>query len=944
VDFYDAAGALEYVEQEIGRSLPTPQLVRRHTGDTSLVRGIVEAVLPDPDVRNFVLNCFVDSAALANEGAPRAWCVNRHENKHISLKVWSYYHFSIGPWQGGRISHICLSIDGNVLSDEDRQLADELTHATWKVPPGAMYVDIPSDRAVELFPRFLPAHRALIERNRSRRSPHYQVVPSDVDAYFIEEIGRGFPEPKLPNPVEQLPLSVEAERVRQDIELIIPDADVRTTLLEYIADGIEAAHAVNPGAWVVASYRSGSARSISLFTGWIMTINLNAKGWSMRVERSEISPEMTEALAPYATREGQDKRLDESIETYRFPHAVALSRVPDLKDAWLATARNSLESNRLSRFRRDHSPATLEYLAWATGRDLPQPAYAESTVARGAWKISTSDKGLAASASLLEGVVGLSFLPGRDATSMPSDSFDEFLKAIPSTDRAPNHGPAQTWSFARDVAVGDRMFLYEGGSIVALGEVIGEYQFVPGHNYPHQRLVDWFEYAPLHISKVSPDLAPVMLKSFSTLDRLDADQADTFERLLSRAETYEPEAAFWDGDWRDVYARVFQAEGLQYTAWQRAVFFTALQTKGFVILSGISGTGKTKIAQAFAEALPAPPDGRAVEFLTVRPDWRDSKSLLGYHNPITEKYEWTAFLRFLMRAKASWEARDGLAWFVILDEMNLAHVEHYFADLLSIIESGRDADGWSRQPIRLGERFDEDGPPAELRLPPNLAVIGTVNLDETTHAFSPKVLDRAFAIELSDVSFDLYLPGISSTSAMLTESERWALLNAFSSDGEYPRINREAAGKLVKDQSHLRDWMQALNTSLRPYHMHFGYRVFDEVMAFVDHGQRNGLFAAIAGEDEEIAAAFDAAVLMKVLPKFHGSRQRLEGPLASVIAWCQNPANPVPSDVVEMIRSADSPGAMETQLMSARYRFPQTAHRAIRMLWTAYVEGFAAFG
>ena len=152
-------------------------------------------------------------------------------------------------------------------------------------------------------------------------------------------------------------------------------------------------------------------------------------------------------------------------------------------------------------------------------------------------------------------------------------------------------------------------------------------------------------------------------------------------------------------DWHAAYRKLFANEGLHYTQWQQAVFFTALQTKGFVILSGISGTGKTKIAQAFSAALPQPDDGRNVEFLTVRPDWRDSKSLLGYHNPITDRYEWTPFLRFLLRASESWKARDGLAWFVILDEMDLAHVEHYFAELLSVLESGRDDEGWTREAI-----------------------------------------------------------------------------------------------------------------------------------------------------------------------------------------------------------------------------------------------------
>ncbi len=133
--------------------------------------------------------------------------------------------------------------------------------------------------------------------------------------------------------------------------------------------------------------------------------------------------------------------------------------------------------------------------------------------------------------------------------------------------------------------------------------------------------------------------------------------------------------------------------------------------------------------------------------------------MLGYYNPLTGTYEWTPFLRFLLRAEQSYESEDKLAWFVILDEMNLAHVEYYFADLLSVLESGRDEDGWTSA-SRCAWAIPMTRPAIcrhrELRLPPNLYIVGTVNVDETTHAFSPKVLDRAFTLELTDVDFSAY--------------------------------------------------------------------------------------------------------------------------------------------------------------------------------------------
>jgi 5-methylcytosine-specific restriction endonuclease McrBC GTP-binding regulatory subunit McrB len=433
---------------------------------------------------------------------------------------------------------------------------------------------------------------------------------------------------------------------------------------------------------------------------------------------------------------------------------------------------------------------------------------------------------------------------------------------------------------------------------------------------------------------MSKELRGKLEKSFMTLEPLAPQYADEIDLLLNGGTP---------PNWPAAYRKLFTNEGLHYTPWQQAVFFTALQTKGFVILSGISGTGKTKIAQAFSAALPQPADGRNVEFLTVRPDWRDSKSLLGYHNPITDRYEWTPFLRFLLRASESWESGDGLAWFVILDEMNLAHVEHYFAELLSLLESGRDRDGWTREAIQLPSNGDADSPPASLKLPPNLHIIGTVNLDETTHAFSPKVLDRAFAMELVEVSFSGF-PFATANGASLDEQEQTALLDAFSINGTFPRIEHGTIVERIQQDARPRDWLESLNQQLRPAYMHFGYRVFDEILAFVDLGMKNGLFNALGPGGDPLFAPFDAAVQMKVLPKFHGSRAKLEDPLIRVLGWCLDPLNPDTTTIRQVVAQAMTAEAMEAMLQQLPYHFPHTAHRAIRLLWTAQVDGFAAFG
>jgi hypothetical protein len=520
------------------------------------------------------------------------------------------------------------------------------------------------------------------------------------------------------------------------------------------------------------------------------------------------------------------------------------------------------------------------------------------------------------------------------------------------------------------------------------------------------------------------------------------------------------------GSLRDRIHQQFSVSGLSYTHAQIATFYTSLQTKGFVVLSGISGTGKSKIAQHFVEMLPDPAvttnrtpaisegllsfrvsgtqtwvaidatqsalfppidydvrqsiefvfldevtkghavlrvlaggkptlylalgqdlasklrnhagggrvyarldldDASAISrvrlsidandfvegdlnvmseearhnnlFLAVRPDWRDSTSLLGYYNPLTETYEWTDFLRFILRAVESYKAKDGLAWFVILDDMNLAHVEYYFADLLSIIESGRTPDGFSHDPIRLTypHTLADNAPPREVYLPPNLYIIGTVNMDETTHAFSPKVLDRAFTIELTDVDFSNYPPPAITSGSQLSESEKRQMLEAFTRNGSFAQVSKVDVAAAVEDHPQIRSWLSSLNTRLEQDRFHFGYRVFDEIAQFIFNADANGMFPSW----EE---AFDHAVFMKVLPKFNGSRARLFGPLTTLAGWAVNPDDPSPDSIAVHIRQQQETSTAGTEVPVAAACLPRVAKRALQMLTALEEDGFVSFG
>ena len=524
-------------------------------------------------------------------------------------------------------------------------------------------------------------------------------------------------------------------------------------------------------------------------------------------------------------------------------------------------------------------------------------------------------------------------------------------------------GDEDGWIVSRyrdEMRTGDIVVLWQSGKdagVYAVGELIGipaERDWEPEpeelEERPYLRSRVWVPFRYIRILRQPIPrqalLTHPILQNMQVLKqaqgsnfRVTPQEWQALQKLIDEAGSIPPR-----NPWEVIRSSV-AAQGLHFTPWQLATFYTALQTKGFVILSGISGTGKTKLAQAFARLLPQPQEGDNWLFVSVRPDWRDSKSLLGYYNPLTGNYEWTDFLRFLLRAERNYRSESSLAWFVILDEMNLAHVEYYFADLLSVLESGRDEAGWTREPLRLSypDGAQGDLPPRALRLPPNLYIVGTVNVDETTQAFSPKVLDRAFTLELTEADFSAYPPGAGEGRAEPSDEERQAILEDFGNGGTFVRISKEVIGEYVREHPEVRERLQKLSELLRPHELHFGYRVFDEIVSFLDAAERNGLYEDLGGAE----AAFDAAVLMKVLPKFHGSRGKLEAALKKVLAWCLNPDRPAVDDVERTIqgqgRESMDGGAAVEALAELGYTYQQTAGRVLRMLRALYETGFAAF-
>ncbi len=316
--------------------------------------------------------------------------------------------------------------------------------------------------------------------------------------------------------------------------------------------------------------------------------------------------------------------------------------------------------------------------------------------------------------------------------------------------------------------------------------------------------------------------------------------------------------------------------------WLVTDYILSLATKPFVILSGISGTGKTKLAQLVAEYIVHPAAHPAEKtFVSVRPDWTDNSYLLGWYNAIAEGYETTPVLGLIMAA----EGKRDVPHFIILDEMNIAKVEHYFSDFLSCMESRWiDANGKVRQePIHLHsqddeEDYDEDPCiPSKIDLPLNICVTGTVNVDESTYMFSPKVLDRANVIELNDV----YLDPDSLARAETPGSEGFVLkkdvnLRELLTAHKPPTTESlKQMKELMPDEfSHL----LLIHDALKPYHMHFGYRVANEIAAFMLNAQKFCI-----GGNEILPFAFDLQVMQKILPKMHGNASQLMDPIESLM-------------------------------------------------------------
>lgn len=346
-------------------------------------------------------------------------------------------------------------------------------------------------------------------------------------------------------------------------------------------------------------------------------------------------------------------------------------------------------------------------------------------------------------------------------------------------------------------------------------------------------------------------------------------------------------------------------------------YLTALRTKPFMLLAGISGTGKSRIVRKLAQATVTEELQRAngytgkdfandrwtlhspanFELIQVKPNWHNSMDVIGYLSNIpSPHYVFTPFIEFIVKA---WQ-HPKVPFFLCLDEMNLAPVEEYFAEFLSAIES-RSFEGGEYLTDTIIKPFNSFGEDVAkmmvntlfpnftagdtesattkiikhfrikgLTLPKNLIVIGTINMDETTFSFSRKVLDRAMSVEMNEVNYDSFLNDT-------TDDDLKAIVQAFEENDDAD-LNallvdrhieaKEIIDELGDDAKFAIDYLKRINALLEGTPFKLGYRAANEALIYL---QASNEF----GHTDRIAA-LDNFTLMKILSRIEGDETKLK--------------------------------------------------------------------
>ena len=399
--------------------------------------------------------------------------------------------------------------------------------------------------------------------------------------------------------------------------------------------------------------------------------------------------------------------------------------------------------------------------------------------------------------------------------------------------------------------------------------------------------------------------------SFIYIGTPDAPEKDTFEQFINIFDSRPYINSLQDTN-KQSYNRSLSLDEI----YNYHFYIEAIKSKPFLLLAGISGTGKSRIVREFAfKSCPnylQDKDGTTPGnycMIEVKPNWHDSTELLGYYSRLGSKpgYQFTKFVKFLVKAKMY----PNVPFFVCLDEMNLAPVEQYFAEILSILETRKvvigedgnktikteaiidtehfkalgkiggfapnftdrdiymklyDIDTESDIDEAVGERIDlkTEG----LTLPDNVVIIGTVNMDDTTHQFSRKVIDRAMTIEMNGGNLRNMFGGSKNLEYLPDEKQKeWqnVFTRRYVTADEVLEAHPNEAEEL-KDK--LPSCLEQINMALKGTPFEVSYRVLNELTIMVgvmlDEGKEL---------DDAIAQSVNNILLMKILPRIEGDAE-----------------------------------------------------------------------
>lgn len=358
------------------------------------------------------------------------------------------------------------------------------------------------------------------------------------------------------------------------------------------------------------------------------------------------------------------------------------------------------------------------------------------------------------------------------------------------------------------------------------------------------------------------------------------------------------------------------ARGFTYDDGVIENFYLSLKSKPFVILAGTSGTGKTRLVKLFAEAIDA-----WYQQISVRPDWSDSSDLLG-HVDLNGHFVPGPLLAYI---RAAIDDPDH-PYILCLDEMNLAQVEYYLSDILSVMETREwTKDGHIVTDLLVNEFYYGGDQAAyekygDIYLPDNLYLVGTVNMDETTFAFSRKVLDRANTIEFSYVNLIPPERNHSSVPARLH-------LN-----NDFLKTNYLILNECPVEDTHVYDYcftLQQINQILQKANAHVGYRVRDEIVFYL---LQNDAAALLTKQQ-----AMDYEIMQKILPRIQGSSASIKTMLGELFKICAGNYEEYQT------QDSDMSAKMMKVVENGSCTYPRSAEKIAFMVRRLEEDGFTAY-